>query len=82
MLSHWKVTHKISTSLQLGINPVGENRSQLPLLFIVSSLHLFQLQAIPFTLLVLASVGYTVSILTHENVIAGNCFELGKHEKS
>ena len=50
LLSHWKVTPKISTSLQLGINPIGENRSQLLLLLIVSPLHLFELQVIPYIL--------------------------------
>ena len=43
LLSHWKVIPKISTSLQLGINPIGEKRLQFPLFLIVSSLYLYNL---------------------------------------
>ena len=42
------MTPKISTSLQLGIIPIGEQRSRLPLFLIVNPLHLHGLQDIQF----------------------------------
>ena len=48
LLSDWAMTPKISTSLQLGIIPIGEQRSRLPLFLIVNPLHLLGLQDIQF----------------------------------